>query len=130
MTIAQTLNVRDAIIAANQNFMQTFARGDAASLANLYTQDAQILPTHSDFIGTRQGIEEFWQTIFHLNITQANLETIEVESHGNTAIEVGKYLLSDHNGQTVDTGKYIVIWKQEDGQWRLHRDIWNSSLPA
>ncbi|BAY10971.1 YybH family protein [Calothrix sp. NIES-2098] len=130
MTIAQTLSIRDAITAANQNFMQTFARGDAASLANFYTEDGQILPTHSDFIGTKQGIEEFWQTIFHLNITQVNLETIEVESHGNTAIEVGKYLLSDRNGQTVDKGKYIVIWKQEDGQWRLHRDIWNSSVPG
>ena len=130
MTITQTLSVRDAIAAANQNFMQTFARGDAATLASLYTKDGQIFPTHSDSIGTRDGIEDFWQTIFQLNITQATLETIEVESHGNTAIEVGKYLLSDRNGQIVDRGKYIVVWKQEDGKWRLHRDIWNSSVPV
>jgi ketosteroid isomerase-like protein len=30
----------------------------------------------------------------------------------------------------VDQGKYIVIWKQDGGQWKLHRDIFNSSLPA
>ncbi|BAY22527.1 hypothetical protein NIES2100_22900 [Calothrix sp. NIES-2100] len=130
MTITQTLSVRDAIAAANQNFMQTFAQGDAATLASLYTKDGQILPTHSELIGTKKGIEEFWQSIFQLNITQATLETIEVESHDNTAIEVGKYLLSDRNGQMVDRGKYIVVWKQEDGQWRLHRDIWNSSVPV
>jgi ketosteroid isomerase-like protein len=31
--------------------------------------------------------------------------------------------------RALDKGKYIVIWKQEDGQWKLHRDIFNSSMP-
>jgi hypothetical protein len=30
----------------------------------------------------------------------------------------------------LDEGKYIVIWKQVEGQWKLHRDILNSSRPA
>jgi hypothetical protein len=30
----------------------------------------------------------------------------------------------------LDQGKYIVIWKREKGQWKLHRDIFNSSVPA
>jgi len=33
-------------------------------------------------------------------------------------------------GYVLDKGKYIVIWKQEEGQWKLHRDIFNSSMPA
>jgi ketosteroid isomerase-like protein len=27
-------------------------------------------------------------------------------------------------------GKYIVLWKKENGKWKLHRDISNSDLPA
>jgi len=54
----------------------------------------------------------------------------EVEDHGDTAIEVGKYTLKGEEGQVLDTGKYTVIWKQEEGQWKLHRDIFNSSVPA
>ena len=35
---------------------------------------------------------------------------------------VGGYL----RGKTDLVGKYIVIWKKGgDGNWRLHRDIWN-----
>ncbi len=30
----------------------------------------------------------------------------------------------------LDAGKFIVVWKQEAGQWKLHRDIFNSSMPA
>jgi hypothetical protein len=30
----------------------------------------------------------------------------------------------------LDNGKYVVIWKQKGDRWKLHPDIWNSSLPA
>jgi len=43
---------------------------------------------------------------------------------------VGTFTLKGKGGQELDAGKYIVIWKREDGQWKLHRDIFNSSLPA
>jgi ketosteroid isomerase-like protein len=33
-------------------------------------------------------------------------------------------------GTEADRGKYIVIWKNQGGLWKLHRDIWNSSKPA
>jgi ketosteroid isomerase-like protein len=66
----------------------------------------------------------------HMGITAVKLETAEVESHGNTTHEVGTYILQGAGGQGLDTGKYVVIWKQEAGQWKLHRDIWNSSRPA
>ena len=63
-----------------------------------------------------------------MGIKSAKLETIEVEGHGDTAIDVGKYTLRGESGNVLDRGKYLVIWKQLAGQWKLHRDIWTSSL--
>ena len=65
-----------------------------------------------------------------MGIKSVKLEIVEVEGHGDTAIEVGKYTLQGLGRKPLDTGKYIVIWKQVDGQWKLHRDIFNSSMPA
>jgi ketosteroid isomerase-like protein len=65
-----------------------------------------------------------------MGIKTARLETVETEGHGDTAIEIGKYSLRGEAGKVFDNGKYVVIWKQEGDQWKLHRDIWNSSLPA
>jgi len=31
------------------------------------------------------------------------------------------------DGETLDRGKFLVVWKSVDGSWKLHRDIWNSS---
>jgi ketosteroid isomerase-like protein len=63
-----------------------------------------------------------------MGIKTITLETVEAEMHGDTAIDIGKYTLSGEEGNIMDRGKYIVILKQEGGQWKLHRDIWTSSL--
>jgi len=122
--------IYDAIAAADEEFGATFSKGDAAGMAALYTETAQLLPPNSDFLTGRQEIQAFFQALMDMGIKEAKLEAIEVERHGDTAIEVGKFALEGDEGQVLDAGKYIVIWKREDGQWKLHRDIFNSSMPA
>jgi ketosteroid isomerase-like protein len=85
--------VRAAIMAANEKFMATFSRGDAAGCAACYTEQAQILPPNSDIIMGKQAIQTFWQGAMNMGITAAKLETLEVKGHGNTANEVGQYTL-------------------------------------
>jgi ketosteroid isomerase-like protein len=65
----------------------------------------------------------------NIGIRAITPETIEVEGSDYTVHEVGRYTLQDEGGQVIDTGKYVVIWQHEAGQWKLHRDIWNSSRP-
>ena len=130
--MAQTTatEVRAGILAANEKFMAAFSRGDAAACAACYMEQGQLLPPNSDVIADKQAIHTFWQGAMHMGITAAKLDTVEVEDHGNTINEVGKYTLQGVGGQVLDTGKYVVIWRQEAGQWKIHRDIWNSSRPA
>jgi uncharacterized protein (TIGR02246 family) len=120
--------VQAAIEAANEVFMATFNRGDSAVLAELYTENGQLLPAGSDFVTGREAIQNFWQGVMDMGIKSANLETIEVEGHRDTAIDVGKYTLRGESENVLDRGKYLVVWKQLAGQWKLHRDIWTSSL--
>ena len=30
---------------------------------------------------------------------------------------------------SAEKGKFIVVWKEENGKWKMHRDIWNSDAP-
>ena len=122
--------IRSAISAADEKFMGAFNQSDAASLASFYTENAQLLPSNSDFVTGKQAIQDFWQGAMDMGIKSAKLEIVEVEGMGGTAYEVGKYTLYAEDDKMLDSGKYVVIWKkQEDGQWKLHRDIWNTSMP-
>lgn len=41
-------------------------------------------------------------------------------------IEIGRAELLGGSGQTV-APKDVVQWKQEDGDWKWHVDIWNGN---
>ena len=99
-------------------------------MGSLYTEDGRLLPPGSDVVSGRDDIAAFWQGVFDTGVANARLETVEVEDHGDTAIETGRFAPSDVDGETVDQGTFLVVWKNDDGAWRLHRDIWNSNTPA
>jgi uncharacterized protein (TIGR02246 family) len=128
--MASAKTVREIIEAANKEFMAAADRGDAGGLAALYTEDGQLLPPNSDVMSGQEAIQAFWQGAMDMGIQSAHLQTVEVERQGEAIIEVGAYTLHGEGGQQLDRGKYIVIWKQEGGQWKLHRDIFNTSMPA
>lgn len=111
-----------------ENFESTFARGDAADIVDFYTDKAMLLPAGSDFIQGKRDIEAYWQAAIDMGIKNIKLDLVELEQHGDTAIEMSKYTMSSADDHIIDQGKGIVIWKYEGGDWKLHRDIWNSSI--
>jgi ketosteroid isomerase-like protein len=118
----------EAITAVNQKFAAAIDRGDAAGVAALYTADGQVLPTQSGAVTGTKAITAFWQAGIDAGTAAASLTTLELESHGNTAHEVGTYELRGKDGKVLDQGKFIVIWKKEGATWKIHRDIFNTSL--
>ncbi len=120
-------DVRSQIESANKEVMAAFKRGDAAAIAGFYTGQGQLLPANSDFVRGTQAIRTFWQGALDMGLKDAILETVEVEAHGDTAIEVGRYRLLAAGETVADNGKYVVVWKNEGGNWKLHRDIWTTS---
>ena len=123
-------NVRSEIERANAGFSEAFGRGDAAAVAGVYAKGAMLLPPNSGLVEGAGSIQGFWQAVMTMGIRSVRLETMEVEAHGDTAVEVGRYELLAAGGQQADFGKYLVVWKSDQGGWKLYRDIWNSSKPA
>ena len=65
-----------------------------------------------------------------MGIKELRLSTNEIDLQGDTAIEVGTYELMADGGVQADHGKFLVVWKKTGGEWQLHRDIINTSMPA
>ena len=127
----QAPGAHEAIAEANRNFMSAFERADAGGVAALYTEGGQVLAPGADIITGRGGVEAFWRGAMEAGVKRAELNTLELDHQGATAIEVGRARLYGEGGDVMDEPKYLVVWKQEGGQWRIHRDIWNSdAAPA
>ena len=126
-------DIRGKIDAVNKGFVEAFNKGDLASAMKVYTKDATILPPNADMIKGIEGITAYWQGALTMGVKEAKLETVEVTPMGEgAACEVGTYVLKiEPEGVPAftDKGKYIMIWKLEDGIWKWDTDAWNSSLP-
>lgn len=118
---------RQGIDATNRRFESAFQAGDPTRAAQeVYTRNARVLPPGSPLIQGRDSIAGFWQAAAEqLGIQRVELSTLELEIHDAHAHEIGRGTLFLAGGQEV-VAKYVVIWKQEAGQWRWDIDIWNT----
>jgi ketosteroid isomerase-like protein len=95
-----------------------------------YTADATILPPGGTAVQGKDAIVAFMSSM--TGITKYSREDAEIEGNGNLVYIRGAYAMSFQVNDSVskdDTGKYIEIWrKNESGQWRCSRDIFNSDI--
>jgi uncharacterized protein (TIGR02246 family) len=122
--------LRKEIEASNAAFSKEYDRGDAKALAQMYTERGQLFPPNEKIVEGRTAIESHWKAAMEAGVKQVVLKTTEVWALGETVAETGTYRLAGKDGESLDEGKYVVIWKRVDGNWKLHRDCWNSSQPA
>jgi uncharacterized protein (TIGR02246 family) len=119
-----------AVDAANKAFTSALQKRDAAAIGALYTTNAEAFPPNGDIVRGRAAIQKMWQGVLDSGVASADLATLEVHADGNLAYEVGTYTMNGKDAKPLDKGKYVVVWMKEDGAWKIHRDIWNTSMAA
>ena len=129
MTASDTAALRRGIDETNHRFEDGFNRGDAAGAARqFYTRDARILPPGAEIVQGRDRIAEFWAAAAaapQMGVRRVPLSTLDLQPLGDWVYTIGRAMLTLAGGQRA-TPKYVVLWKQEDGAWRRHVDIWNT----
>jgi len=121
--------VQEAIQEANRRFSEHLSQSDAAAISRCYSENAVIMPPNQDLIRGRKNIEGFWRGIMTAGVKGLRLESQNIETYGEVLAEIGRFTVLIEGNQVIDEGKYLVLWKQENGEWKLFRDIWNSSRP-
>lgn len=124
-TAARSEDVRQAVDAGNRAFITALLRGDAHAVADLYTENAQVIAPGAPVARGRSAIAAAWQKSIDAGVKDLSLDTADVESAGDLAYETGKVRLVAKDGDVTE-GRYVVVWKRTNGKWKLHRDIWNA----
>ena len=114
---------------ANRNFMDMLSKGDSVGMANCYTTDAKFMGSNSSAVSGRTNIQSVVASIINSGATKLDLRLTEVWGTEELIAEEGEFTLATKEGTQLDKGKYIVLWKKEDGKWKLFRDLFNSDLP-
>ncbi|UKM65386.1 SgcJ/EcaC family oxidoreductase [Flavobacteriaceae bacterium GSB9] len=106
---------------------EALAKKDAKAVANYYTEDGVFMPHNSTIFTGRDNIEKAFVGFIEGGFTELNVESTWAEGCGEYLLDTEKWTLS--NGQDTLIGKSLVIWKKEDGIWKMYKDMINTDLP-
>jgi len=122
--------VKKIIDSTNAVFGSMISKGDSAGLASLYTSDAKFMAPNMPTASGRSGVQSAFAGLFAAMGTPGlTLTANDVWGTEELVTEVGSYVMTDNTGKVIDKGRYIDLWKMEDGKWKIHRDIFNSENP-
>lgn len=120
---------RKTIDSTNAVFSGLVTKQDSVGLAAMYTSDAKLMGANMAAASGRAAIQSAFAGLFAAyGPVELKLTTVDVWGNNEMIAEEGTTAMT-LKGKEIDRGKYIVLWKMEDGKWKLFRDCFNSDLP-
>jgi uncharacterized protein (TIGR02246 family) len=122
--------LKDEIQAAQDRLAEAVSARDADRAAALYTDEARLIPQGAPACTDRSAIAAFFAGAFENGIAAARFITDEVDGDDAQATEIGRYELyavpPGSERILAANGRYLVVWRKVGGEWRMHRDMFNT----
>lgn len=99
---------------------------DPVALGDLLTEDARLLPPNIPAIDGRDAIVEHYKGVV---AAELDYEVTPLRSAmiGNVGIAEGTYRVKNLTNDTyVEDGKYMAVWVNRDGEWKVARMMVNT----
>jgi rhodanese-related sulfurtransferase/ketosteroid isomerase-like protein len=120
--------IKAHIIEMNKTYGNRFITNDTAFYIERYCKDAQVFSPGVHAVKGRDSIRSFFYQNGTNKETKIELPAGYIYGNEELVVEEGTYNFPDGKGGSIDKGKFIAIWKQEEGKWKLYREIWNTDM--
>lgn len=122
--------LRKVIEANNARFTAAHVQGDQATIDAMFTADAKCLPPGADPVIGRAAIAKLTREYLDYGVSEFREDTTDFYGNEDLLIDQGTYVMTYGPDKTRETGKYLNVWKREDGVWKIYSNIWNTNAPA
>jgi uncharacterized protein (TIGR02246 family) len=123
-----------ALQAVDQSWAKAYNSGNADAVANLYDEQAVLLPPGSPAVNGRTAIKAFFTKDTAESQKAGVAFTLGPKPAGGVSGDMGwqsgTYAVKDKAGKVVETGKYLSVSTKKDGKWLYVRDTWNADGAA
>jgi ketosteroid isomerase-like protein len=130
---APASSAKKEIDAMNTLWQAAIDARNADRSAAMYARDAVFMPPNAPR-ATGSGIRAAWAGMFKTPGIELKLhpQSVVASPDGMLAYDIGAYDFrsTTPKGPVSDHGKYLVVWKKVNGEWKAAADIFNSDLPA
>jgi ketosteroid isomerase-like protein len=131
---AEPLVQADPLAELHRRFIDAVKAGDIGTITSLYADNAVLMPPNDMSLWGKRELEEWHQEYFadFRVVTFADIER-EVTLMDDWAVERWSYMVAIqplHGGERIrDDGRFLAVWKREEGVWRMAQAMFNSMRP-
>jgi len=116
------------ILSNIDNFSKAYVNAKYDELTSLYSTDGKIFPAGADIIVGHEAIKKRWILPKGSKMLSHKVTPEEIKVIDDFAYDYGYFQGSSSNKKgTVFNfkGKYVIVWKKTDNDWKIYLDIWN-----
>ncbi len=129
-SIAQSSDERK-IRALADDWAKAALNKDLDKSVSYYADDAHMYPFNQPRTETKADIRKVWTEFFSAPGSMLAIKTtsVVVAKSGDLAYETGTLLATQNDAQGKSVGipgKYVVVWKKANGEWKAVADIFNT----
>ena len=122
-----------ALHAVDQVWVKGYNANDVDTVADLYEEDAVLLPPGAAAVKGRAAIRAFFAKDMADSAKEGVKFSLGAKPDGGVSGDMGwvsgTYAVKDKSGRVVDAGKYLSVSRKKGGKWLYLRDTWNSDGP-
>jgi uncharacterized protein (TIGR02246 family) len=123
--------IKEEIQVLENNWAAALNARDIETLMGMYTDDAISMPDGKPMLSGKDAIRKQQEEEFSSSPEGMTFEfeTLDVYGTADLVTEIGKSTYKDSTGKMIGSGKYVAIWKKQDGQYLCIREIYNNDAP-
>lgn len=95
--------------------------GDSVSIADMYAKDGMLGCSRGEEIISKVG--KWIRSDIENDSRHLTFKTIINIADGDLLIQTGTAEARNDAGELKYTFRYLCVWKEEDGVWKLYRDV-------
>jgi ketosteroid isomerase-like protein len=118
---------QQAIRGATTTLETAFNAKEVDKILTLYTENSVFMPPNKPLLRGRPALKGFYDGLLNGGSKDLKLTPSDVAGHGPLAYESGSYSMM--NGEVHDRGKFLFIFRNMNGAWKIEYTSWSSDLP-
>ncbi len=125
---------QDGLRASFEAMNEAFASGDVDAMADFYAEGFVRLapgePAVLQYDALREEFETF-QAAFDYSMDEFQIRRVEVSGDLGHTIATYTDSVTPKAGGATETlsGRWAIMWKRDDGKWKVTAEIWNLAPP-
>lgn len=121
---------RRLIAQQNERFTKAHITGDIALIDSMFTPDAKSYPPGSAAVTGFPALHDFTVEYVKAGVTEFREETTDFYGNAEYVVDAGTYVVTYGPAHVTERGKYLNVWTQVDGNWRIKSNMWNTDAAA